>query len=142
MKHFTNLVILMGASLVVGCASQAPVTSSGTGSGGEGVAATASAQAATAQPQSASLTSQTASVAAQKDDDATRGYQRVVVEGQELFCRREAAPGSRITSRVCRTRAELEAQQEAARQYIDSAQRGAGATGTGQPANMPAAGPY
>jgi hypothetical protein len=139
MKHFTSLVILMGASLAAGCAAQAPATSTGTSTGGEGVAAAASAAspATATSPQTASLTSQSASTASEKDDDATQGYQRVVVEGKELFCRSEAEPGTRIKNRVCRTRAEVEAQQEAARQYIDAAQRSAGATGTGQPA-----GPY
>jgi hypothetical protein len=141
MKGFTSLVFLTGILLVVGCAAQAPATSMGTSPGHEGVAGAASAAPqAAGQQQPVSLTSQSASTARQKDD-ATLGYDRVVVQGKELFCRTEATPGTRITTRICRTRAQLEAQQEAARQYIDSAQRNAGASGTGQPAMLPA-GPY
>jgi hypothetical protein len=142
MKGFTSLVFLTGALLGAGCAAQAPATSTGTSAGHEDVAAAASAAppAATNQQQPVSLKSQSASTAPQKDDP-TDGYDRVVVEGKELFCRTEATPGTRIRNKVCRTRAELEAQQEAAKQYIDSAQRNAGATGAGQPAMLPG-GPY
>jgi hypothetical protein len=145
MKSFTRFVILTGASLVVGCATQAPATSTAAGGGHEGATAAATAapptpsaapQSPNAQPQPASLNSQSAS-APPKDDSLMSGYDRVIVQGHPVYCRREATPGSRVTSRVCRTREELEAEQAAAKQYIDSAQRSAGVSDTGQPA-----GPY
>jgi hypothetical protein len=76
---------------------------------------------------------QNASVAPDQHDDATRGYDRVVVHGKELLCRTEPILGTRIKSRVCLTRAQLQAQQEAARKYIETLQRNQGAVVGGVP---------
>ena len=132
---FNGLVSLAGIALLLGCATQAPSTSAGTSPGGAPAGAAAS-LANTNQP-AASPTAQSTSTANDKDDAATLGYDRVIVQGKPLYCRMEATPGTRITKKVCRSKEELDAEQAAAQQYIDSAQRNSGATGTGQPA-----GPY
>ena len=134
---FTGLVSVSfaGAALILGCATQTPSTATATSPGGA-PPATAASLANTNQP-AASPTAQSTSTANDKDDAATLGYDRVIVQGKPLYCRMEATPGTRITKKVCRTKEELDAEQAAAQQYIDSAQRNSGATGTGQPA-----GPY
>lgn len=38
---------------------------------------------------------------------------------QQLVCRKEAVTGSRIKKTVCRTQATIEAEQEAARRYVN-----------------------
>ena len=133
MRAFTGSVLLTSAGLILGCATQAPSSSTGQ--------TPAAASLASTHPAGASAAAQSTSTANDKDDAATLGYDRVIVQGKPLYCRMEATPGTRITKKVCRTKEELDAEQAAAQQYINAAQRNSGAMGNGQPANMPA-GPY
>jgi hypothetical protein len=114
MKDFMSFIILAATSLAVGCAAQPSRTSAPTGAG---VAATGS-----------------ASTATRKSDDIALGYDRVVINGKQLFCRTEPITGTRISHKVCLTQAQLQARQDAARQFIETLQRnaGLGATGYGQ----------
>lgn len=43
----------------------------------------------------------------------------VTDESQQLVCRKEAVTGSRIKKTVCRTVATMEAEQEAAKRYVN-----------------------
>jgi hypothetical protein len=150
MKQFMGFVILTGASLVVGCAAQAPASSTATGGGHQTVAAagsavphaaSAAAQVTPAKPQTTSGMSQSASAAPQKGDNTSGGYTRVVVHGKELFCRTEAITGTRMEHRICLTQAQLEARQEAARQYLETLQRDAGVAGAVNPLGPMMGGP-
>ena len=132
MRTFTGSVLVTGAALILGCATQAPSSSTGVTPPAASLAGT--------HPAGASPAAQSTSTA-DDNDAATLGYDRVIVQGKPLYCRMEATPGTRITKKVCRTKEELDAEQAAAQQYINAAQRSAGAMGNGQPANMPA-GPY
>jgi hypothetical protein len=52
------------------------------------------------------------------------GYTRVVISGQELYCRNDVATGSRTERHtVCLTPAQWRAQQARAQNYIESVQR-------------------
>ena len=52
------------------------------------------------------------------------GYTRVVISGQELYCRNDVATGSRTERHtVCLTHAQVAAQQVKAQDYIDQVQR-------------------
>lgn len=105
MKWITTLVVL-GAAMMTACASQPQATSPATASGNKSVPATASA-------------------AVQKDKSATpRGYRRAVVNGQELFCRKDAVTGSRAERpEICLTREQLDAEQESSQQFIQRVQQ-------------------
>jgi hypothetical protein len=63
----------------------------------------------------------------QTDDNTSRGYDLVVVEGKVLFCRTEAITGSRMMHRVCLTQAQLQVRQNAARHFIETLERNQGA---------------
>lgn len=56
------------------------------------------------------------------------GYRRIVVNGQERFCRTEKRPGSLTTSILCYTKQQLATEQEHAKRYIDALQRLSGLT--------------
>jgi hypothetical protein len=129
MRKATTLILLTAASVVAVCAAQAQSTSTATASDHESAssaapqAKSAAPQTLSTPPQTASLASQSASAAPQKEVD-TRGYQRVVVHGtQELFCKKQALTGSRITQTVCRTKAQLQAEQDSTKRLIENTQR-------------------
>lgn len=73
-------------------------------------------------PAQASTASDEASADAAKRVSYSKknGYRRVVKNGQELFCRREAVTGTRTrTNDTCLTQAQLDAQIRSAREFID-----------------------
>jgi hypothetical protein len=115
MKRITSLVVLMGATALTACASQGPATSPGTGTGHASVAATAPAAGA-------------APAAATKITDSTKipsGYRRVVMNGQERFCRREPVTGSRAqVPEVCLTKAQLDAESDGSQDFMHRMQQG------------------
>ncbi len=144
MRQLTGLAVLTGASLVVACAAQAPAIPTAAGGDHETVAAAASAvppttpaaarvASPTSTSQTASVISQSASAALRQSDSTTDGYDRVVVHGKQLFCRTESISGSRMKQRVCLTEAQLQAQREAARQYLETLQRDSGVAGAVNP---------
>lgn len=51
------------------------------------------------------------------------GYRRLVVNGEERFCRTEISAGTHLQSTRCYSREEVAAQQEAAKQYLDGIHR-------------------
>ena len=126
MRLLRYLGLAAGASTLLACASPAPATLSPTGTSRDGVLPTA--------------------VAAQKKDNRPipEGYRRVVVNGEERFCRTDTEPGSRVQKHtVCLTRNELDAQQDRSRDFIDSLSRQSGTySGSRGMGNMPMGGAY
>lgn len=105
MRPITPFVILAGAAVLVACAARAPVPATAAGTNRATVPATAR----------AARRKQTLA--------ALAGYQRVVVKGQELFCRYEVVTGSLIKQETCLTRSQLQAEQQAAQQAVRQAQQ-------------------
>jgi hypothetical protein len=66
----------------------------------------------------------------------TSGYQRKLVDGQDMFCKNDLVLGSRVQheGEKCYTAEQLKQIQEATAQYIDAVQgQGTMATSTGTP---------
>ena len=66
----------------------------------------------------------------------TAGYQRKVVDGEDMFCKNDLVTGSRVQQEgeKCYTADQLKQIQEATAQYIDAVQgHGTMATSTGTP---------
>lgn len=118
MRRVTSFVILTAASALVGCASQAPATSSGPATGQ--AAAATSGGTASAQGSSA-----TASATGQNDKFVVpAGWRRVVRDGNELYCGKQDTAGSRVQAReVCLTKDQLQQMQTASQQYLDNVER-------------------
>jgi hypothetical protein len=75
-------------------------------------------------PPTASAAPTAKSKALLKSQLAMGGYTRVVIDGQEKFCRNDLATGSHaMTNPVCLTKAQWLAQQERARQFMEDVQR-------------------
>jgi ABC-type phosphate transport system substrate-binding protein len=123
MKRLTSFVILTAASALVGCASQAPATPSGTGVSPAKVAATSPAT-------GAGQTSVAATASATADNGKFTvpvGWRRVEVNGQERFCRKYIETGSRVAqSETCLTKNQLENLQSGSQQFIQQIQRQGG----------------
>ncbi|HTB64718.1 MAG TPA: hypothetical protein VK727_00725 [Steroidobacteraceae bacterium] len=150
MKTLTCSIILVAAAASAPCAAQAPGT----------VPAAARASSAPAQVTSGALQISSAPVqitlapprgapaASPSDASATQnvlpgalpelhgtrgnyaGYTRVVISGQELYCRNDVATGSRTERHtVCLTPAQWRAQQARAQTYIQNVQRSGGLGG-------------
>lgn len=121
MRRVTGLLIIAGAWALAGCASHAPVNSAESGTGGASGALKAS-------------------TAAAKNDQfkPPSDYRRVVVNGQEKFCRKFYATGTRAESRTeCLTEAELKDRANSNRLMLEEAQRVRAATpGGGAPAGL------
>jgi hypothetical protein len=101
MRPITTFVILSGAAALVACASHAPAPATATGT-------------------THAVAPATAVAAGQQRPISFPGYRRVVANGQELFCRYEAATGSNIKQEVCVTRAQLENQQNDAQNALQN----------------------
>lgn len=67
---------------------------------------------------------------------AMAGYQRIVANGQERFCKTEAVPGSHIETAHCYSKQQLAANQEHAKRYIEGLQRLSGLS-IGAPGTCP-----
>lgn len=102
MNSLKGFLIFAGGLLVAGCAAQGQAPSA---------EAPEHLQSAQAQP-----ASQGTATAVAKDDSYTRGYQKEVIRGQEMYCQREAVTGMRISQKVCMTEEQLKAEQERAKQ--------------------------
>ena len=89
----TGLLLVVGATALVACASKAPVNSTGTASAsGSAPGATAPAPDTGAAP-------------------VPKGYRRVMKSGGEYFCRMQAVSGSHVQkTEVCLTQDELDAE--------------------------------
>jgi hypothetical protein len=113
MRQVASFMILMGASALVGSASQA--------------------QAPATAPVTASASSSASSTLAAPQEDkfkAPYGYRRVVTNGVERFCTTERNPGSRAQrSEVCLSEAQLRAREAKTQDMLQQVQR-SGATAT------------
>ena len=87
----TSVSAITAAVMLVACASKGPVSSAGLASTGSG------AQSATSSE-----------------------YQRLIdnASKQQLFCRREVVPGSRIGSQVCLTQAQMDQERQQADELV------------------------
>ena len=106
MKQVTRFVSLAVASALVACASQAPVSSTA------GVASHGTVPA-------------TVSDAPKQDKSAIPyGYRRVMVNGQERFCKSDTFTGSRAKKEeICLSRAQMDSLQDSSRDFIQGVQR-------------------
>jgi hypothetical protein len=96
MNEFKGLVVLMMACALVPCAAQTPAASS----------------------------SSSSSSSASSKFEVPEGYKRVVMNGEERFCRNEATTGSRVQNRqVCLTRQQLLDRQNNSQDFIQGVQR-------------------
>jgi len=101
MKDITRILILTGTLALAACASQAPVTSTGT-----------------AAPQQGSRTASNGSKA------TPNGYYRKVIDGQEVFCQKDPDLGSRVQrSEKCLTREQLDDEQRNSHNVMQDIQR-------------------
>jgi uncharacterized lipoprotein YbaY len=115
MRHVNRFFILAGAAALVACATEAP------------------APAPAPDTHSLALVKPTADA---HPGLKTGGYQRKVVDGQEMYCKNDLMLGSRVQreGEKCYTADQLQQIQEATAQYIDSVQgHGTMATSTGTP---------
>lgn len=110
MGRVKSLVVLAGATLVVGCAGQPQSTSTA-----------AVARHETVAPAQSAATQSEAALAA--NDDVTRGYQHEVVNGKDLYCQREAQTGMKVMQKVCMTRAQLVRAQQHTQDLIQGLDR-------------------
>ena len=108
MNQVTSLVSLAGALAFVGCASQAPATS-------------------TARSPSSGNVAATTSGTPQTDTKFTspRDFHRVVVDGQEKYCRKYWPTGTHAESQTeCLTEAELKERQRISSDALREWKRG------------------
>jgi hypothetical protein len=143
MKAVTCFIILVGAAASVLSAAQIPATSPAAAqassapvqvTSGALQISSAPVQITLAPPRAAPDAPQTAPAATQSvlagplpELHGTRGdyagYTRVVINGQELFCRNDVATGSRTERHtVCRTAAQVAVQQARAKKYVEDVQ--------------------
>ncbi len=147
MRRVTSFLILTAASALLGCASQAPATSTATDSG-QVKAAVTSNGAAAAQPNAAATSNGTATAQAHAAPTSTAadsgqtsgqikqsvqvtstpfevpGWRRVVRDGHELYCQTSSFTGSRVNAQeTCLTKPQLEQMQQHSEQAVDQLER-------------------
>jgi hypothetical protein len=110
-----EILAFAAASTLAACAATGPSNPSGPGS------AISSAPAAAAAP------------AAKGMKSAYGNYVRVTRNGQAVYCKEERDTATRMMQETCLTQAQMEAQEENARKFMQ---------GTQGIANTPASGPY
>ena len=114
MRPFTPFVTLVGCILLAACASHPSAPAAATG------ASAASAATGAGRPALAA----TAHAGKPKQVPVSfRGYQRVVVKGQALFCKYQSVTGSRIRQRTCLTRSDLQAQENRAQEFLQQSRQ-------------------
>ncbi len=127
MKTFTGFIFLAAVAACTLCAAQTPATSSA-----PAAAAESSATATDVPPRTLSSHPDTPG-APQSAPPQNRpggdyvGYQRIVVNGRELYCRNDKATGSHTErNAVCMTEAQVKAEQLRARMLIEELDRRTG----------------
>jgi hypothetical protein len=131
MKLLTRFVVLAGISGLAACASEGPATSTGTGAGQSAPATSSAANTSQSAPASAAA----ASAPAQKDKFVTpSGYKHVQVNGEDRYCRKEVATGTRAqTTEICLTQDQLAAEKDESRDLIQGVQHNQGTAIYSQP---------
>jgi hypothetical protein len=155
MKTVTCFIIVVGAAASVPCAAQPPGTSPAAVQASSAPApaqvtsgalqiSSAPVKITSAPPRAAPAASESNAAATQNvlpgplpQLPATRGnyggYTRIVISGQELYCRSDMAAGSRAERHtVCLTPAQVAAQQVRAQSYIENVQRSGALGGVSQ----------
>jgi len=101
MKRVTRTILLAGALLLVACTTQGP-----------------------AAPAAAGATPPSAPAAAESAKNVPRGYERKLVDGQEVFCQSDPDLGSRVKrTEKCLTREQLEEAQSNSQRVMQDLQR-------------------
>ena len=116
MNSVNRFIIVAAAALLGGCAGQPRSTTAAATGGHESVAL---ARSAVAQSPSA----------AHNDDDITRGYQHESVNGEDLYCQREALTGMRVMQKICMTKAQLQEAQQRSKTMVDGIERASSTNG-------------
>ena len=98
-----QLVVFANALLLSACAATHPAGSNGTPSANAAIPATAA-------------------PATNNDPKAYGNYVRVVRKGQTLYCQKDLDTGTRMVHETCLTQAQAQAQQDNARNFMQSAQ--------------------
>jgi hypothetical protein len=117
-RQLNRFVILAGAAMIVGCATEAPAPAPAT---------------LPALPVTASAATPTEKIR------IPSGYTKVTANGEDRYCRDDVDTGSRVQhTRVCLTKAQLEASQNGTQDILNTLQNrnGIGATSTGAPQGM------
>jgi invasion protein IalB len=104
MAQIVRFLVFTSVAALVACATQAPATSASSGAG-------------------QGSSSATASNAAYRERQLPGGYYHKVVDGQDLYCRNDPIPGSRLEKKeVCLTQEQLNNQQQASQNTINNIQ--------------------
>ncbi len=96
-KLLWRLLILAAASALTSCATTAPAAQ-------------------------ATVPAKPAAVPAASAATAVPGYRRVMRNGQTLYCVKEIPTGSRMIEETCLTQAQMDAEQEKARNFTEGVQ--------------------
>jgi hypothetical protein len=108
MKTITGLILLVVAGACTACATQEPPT-------------------LPSHPEGQAVAPQIGALE-KKPGDNYPGYQRIVVNGQERYCRNDMATGSHTERKaICLTQAQVKAEQLRAQEFMLEVQRTAAA---------------
>jgi hypothetical protein len=119
MKTLPGFIFLMGAGACAVCAAQTPATSSAPAASTEAPATSTASDHESVPPRTIPSHPETPPAAAKNLDGAYAGYRRVVVNGQELYCRNDQSTGSHTQrTPVCGTAAQVKAEELAAQRLI------------------------
>ena len=136
MKSTATLFLLTCTSACVLCAAQSPVPRADTAAATTAVGSDAvTVKSAPLQVSSAPIrltfapprTTATPASAPEVAQVTVRGYQRVIINGEERFCRNDVATGSHTEHNFkCLTQAQLKEEQARAQTFMENVQRQAG----------------
>lgn len=130
MKTITGFVFLMGAMACAVCAAQTPATSSAPVSAAAPESDSVPPRTLPSHPDAQSTPSPPAA-APKGHGGAYAGYQRVVSNGQERYCRNDVATGSHTERKaVCLTEAQVRLQELKTQQFMQEVERRAGSEQT------------
>jgi hypothetical protein len=128
MKLLTRFVVLAGISGLAACATEGPATSTGTGAGQSAPATSSAASTSQSAPASAAAASAPAKFV------TPSGYKHVQVNGEDRYCRKEVATGTRAqTTEICLTQDQLSAEKDSSRDLIEGVQHNQGTAIYSQP---------
>lgn len=127
MKPTTTFILLIGAMACAVCAAQTPATSSAPAAAAASKTDAVPPRTLPSHPPEAQSAASKPSAPAKAYGGAYTGYQRVVSNGQELYCRNDVATGSHTERKaVCLTQAQVRIEQLKAQQFMLDMQRKAG----------------
>jgi hypothetical protein len=127
MKTIAAFIVLMSATACAVCAAQSPATSSAPTASATPENDTVPPRTLPSHPPEAESTAAKPAAQSKTYGGAYTGYQRVVSNGQERYCRNDVATGSHTERKaVCLTEAQVRIEQLKAQQFMLDMQRRAG----------------